>query len=109
MTRLLLVVILSASTFAQEHAPTLDVCQADQHLWHSEFQKDRATVALDFETLRLRAKEMYDCAKVDSAHEEAYENTGDAAGWAIGIRVNHFMSRHDQWDKFVEEDAAGAR
>jgi hypothetical protein len=105
----LAVLMFVAPAFAQDHAPTIEQCRADQLLWHSEFQKDRAAVTLDYDTLLRRAHEMYDCAKVDSAHKEVYENTGDGAGWAIGIRVNHFMSRHSQWDKFFEEDAAGAR
>lgn len=105
----LAVLLFVAPAFAQDHAPTTEQCRADQRLWHSEFQKDPAAVTLEYDTLLRRAHEMYDCAKVDPEHQGVYGNTGDGASMAIGIRINHFMTRHSQWDKFFEEDAAGAR
>jgi hypothetical protein len=101
--------LLSASVAAQiEHATTVAQCQADQHLWMQQLQ-DLSHPLPGFHTMTERYKEMEHCTQVDHANEVQYYNTSSEIQANQLTRLFNFVQRHDLWDKFIEEDAAGKR
>jgi hypothetical protein len=90
-----------------KHAPTVAQCQADQRLWLSELESDATSIT--FTTLRDWIIEMGDCRKIDPVHDWAYYNTYGEASGIGGLRMMTFIKRHELWDKFLAEDAAGKR
>ena len=112
-TLLLTILILAtAPAFAQqiEHAPTVDQCQADQRLWLSRLEDDKDKLMdVTDGVLTKWAKEMRSCEAVDQTNHNRYYNTRAEIGAEQYIRLSDFVVRHNLWDKFVEEDAAGQR
>src|SRR5258707_8601646 len=88
----------------QQHAPTVEVCRADAALW---YDRDAATDYLKAETLhksdnvknltpaaklslaevKVRATEMFDCARVDEAR---YQNYLEAADFYYIVMVDRY-------------------
>ena len=102
------VVLLAASLGGQvEHVPMVAQCQADQRLWSSQFDKDASS--LKCEALDKMANEMSDCATVDPPHKKDYFYTSVQALGNITLRTISFIQRHQFWDEFKAEDAAGKR
>jgi hypothetical protein len=96
-----------------EHAPTVAQCQADQRLWMSKLQD--AGKAADSSSLPAYAvieawtHEMRDCQRVDPDNKWTYYNTNGEIWVDEMIRMEDFMRRHQTWDAFIAEDAAGKR
>jgi hypothetical protein len=107
-----ILILATAPAFAQqiEHAPTVDQCQADQRLWlhRMEDTNDKLNDVTAY-TLLGWSKEMQACDAVDHANSFLYLNT-KAEIWAEKYkRLADFVDRHNLWEKFIEEDAAGQR
>ena|SRR6266436_4236917 len=109
---LVLALILTASLIGQvEHAPTVAQCQADQRLWLSKIESD-PTNQLTLPTYSVLHKwegEMRDCEDVDPDNKLRYYNTAEEISSAETTRLLDFLTRHQLWDKFLEEDEAGKR
>jgi hypothetical protein len=107
-----ILILATAPAFAQqiEHAPTVDQCQADQRLWLSRLENTNDKLNdVTTQTLLGWSKEMEACNVVDRANAFRYLNT-KAEIWAEKYtRLADFVERHNLWDKFIEEDAAGQR
>jgi arylsulfatase A-like enzyme len=103
--------ILTASLVGQvEHAPTVAQCQADQRLWLSKIESDPNQSTLPpYSVLNKWRGEMLDCADVDPDNKMRYYSTGGEFVDAGMKRLMDFLTRHQLWDKFLEEDAAGKR
>jgi len=52
---------------------------------------------------------MSQCEKVDPPNKSEYSNTSSEIDFAQAIRLMNFIHRHNLWDKFIKEDAAGQR
>ena len=105
---LILAVVMTASLGGQvEHAPTVAQCQADQRLWRAQI--DEGASSLKYEVLHERVGEMIACNDVDPPNTTEYYNTASLTFAAMAARMNKFIQRHQLWDKFLEEDAAGKR
>jgi len=111
---------------AQEHAPTMAVCQADLALWHNT---EEETDYLNQETKRindgvkntnplakltaieltLRMIEMADCKSVDKAGSQDYYEMMRFYSDVVADRYRSFLERHDLMRKFRAEDDAGIR
>ena len=100
---------LAASLTGQvEHAPTVAQCQADQRLWLSQLEgKDKST--LGFYVFTDMAVEMESCSEVDPPNATKYYNTESEATATQAKRMSKFIQRHQLWEKFLAEDAAGKR
>lgn len=109
MKLVLAIVAFTSLAWGQEieHAPTVAQCQADQRLWLSELEGDASSIA--YTTLRDWSIEMGTCWKVDPTHEAAYYNTYSEATTVEGQRTRTFIQRHQLWERFLTEDAAGKR
>ncbi|MGA2370494.1 MAG: hypothetical protein ABSG11_07480 [Candidatus Korobacteraceae bacterium] len=103
---------LQPCLFAQDHAPTVEQCRADQRLWSSvhdtQDYKD-AMSRLSAQTLKQRSDEMSDCFAVDSENSHDYFAVVAACGMEMGRRYRHFIERHHLMAQFLAEDAAGKR
>ena len=100
--------ILTVSMCGQvEHAPTVAQCQADQRLWSSQIERSAST--LTFDVLKSRGREMIECYDVDPANAKDYYTTASSATAVTAARLSKFIQRHQLWDKFIAEDAAGKR
>ena len=123
---LLLGLLLVVPVTAQEHAPTAAQCQADVAVWgntdtlseyaqaQSAFVRDgipnRTGIAkLSWTELTGRVSEMADCSKVDPQQAVRYSTAWLLYTTVESNRVNNFMTRHDLWSQFKEEDAQGKR
>jgi hypothetical protein len=49
------------------------------------------------------------CQVVDPPNRWQYFNVGEEALAAMAIRQRDFINRHDMWQQFLDEDAAGKR
>jgi hypothetical protein len=106
---LILAVVLMASLNGQvEHAPTVAQCQADERVWHMRL-KAHDTSSLKFYAVKDMGKEMLDCSDVDPDNERAYSYVAVGLTAEMNIRTMAFISRHNQWKQFIDEDAAGKR
>jgi len=93
-----------------KHAPTVEQCQADQRLWFSRLEGgDSAKIPEPYDVLSEWASEMGECDKVDPPNRQKYYDTHSEIQAYQFVRVMDFMDRHDLWDKFKAEDAAGKR
>lgn len=102
--------LLTVVTFAQEHAPTVQQCQADQRLWFDQLSKESADVSrLSIQQLNTRSKEMTDCGTIDEDHLAAYDRTAAEFHFAIESRLTNFLTRHKLMAQFLNEDAVGKR
>lgn len=101
---------LVTSVFGQDHAPTVEQCRADQHLWSDQLQNDRDEISkLSFRQITGRSEEMADCISVD--RERAMHYSIAVAGFSEHLmsRMYNFIKRHELLDQFKAEDAAGKR
>lgn len=99
------------SLFAQDHAPTVDQCRADQRLWSSgdaNAFKD-ATSRLSLRALKQRSDEMGDCFAVDSERSHQYFSLVAAYATELSGRYKDFIDRHNLMAQFLAEDATGKR
>jgi hypothetical protein len=109
MRYFVLLLLLLSSLPAQEvkHAPTVEQCHADQRLWLNKLENNSPLP--DFDTLSAWGHEMIDCLAVDPPNQKNYYNVyGEVNSEQLG-RLMGFVSRHDLWRKFIEEDKAGKR
>jgi len=103
------VVLLAASLTGQvEHAPTVAECQADQRLWLADLEGQREHLP-GFAVLGEWNHEMDNCQKVDTDNRWKYYNTSGEVDAEKLVRLINFLNRHDLYQKFKEEDAAGKR
>jgi hypothetical protein len=120
MKTILIAVLFVIPTFAQQHAPTIDVCRADAAAWtaNSSVEAKAVTAKLSFSELGLRRDEMSTCEKVDpyqfgdDASFQRYMRYVVLKGFyaeAGEIRAEAFIARHQLASQFLEEDEAGAR
>lgn len=107
----ILAFVLAASLRGQvEHAPTVEQCQADQRLWLSKLEAVPPDTNLPgFKTLQQWSSEMSDCREVDPKNGWTYFNVQSESNVLQAARMLRFLRRHNLWDKFLEEDAAGNR
>jgi hypothetical protein len=102
--------ILTSSLVGQvEHAPTVAQCQSDQRLWMSKLEGDNPSALPEYSVLGKWGHEMRDCQEVDPDNKLTYYNTQEEVNDAQYMRMMHFIVRHDMWQKFLDEDAAGKR
>jgi hypothetical protein len=94
---------------AQDHAPTVDQCRADQRLWSSQLDTPEEVNALSFRKLNKRSEEMAACSTVDEEHPTSYSLTGARLTLQKESRLFDFVTRHKLFDQFLAEDAAGKR
>ena len=96
---------------AVEHAPTVEQCQADRAYWMSKLTQadEKGTDDVPFVTLLGWDAEMEKCRAVDPPNRWQYFNVGEEALAAMTMRLRDFMVRHDVWQQFLDEDAAGKR
>ena len=110
---ILAVILLGTSVVGQvEHAPTVAQCQADQRLWLAQIEadaKDSNKGLPSLEVIRAWGSEMHNCQEVDPENSHKYYNTQSEIVTEELLRLRNFIVRHDLWDKFLEEDAAGKR
>ena len=100
--------VLECSLVGQvEHAPTVAQCQADQRLWSPQIEDKAST--LTFDVLKNRGSEMIACYDVDPTNAKDYYTTASSATAVMAARLRKFIQRHQQWDQFIAEDAAGTR
>jgi Tfp pilus assembly protein PilV len=103
--------ILTASLLGQvEHAPTVAQCQADQRLWLSQMESDHGQGSLPaYDVIDKWKWEMDDCMSVDPESKVRYYNT-ESEVWVVQMaRTKDFLKRHQMWETFLDEDAAGKR
>jgi hypothetical protein len=110
----LCVLLLSlTSLFAQDHAPTVEQCRADQRLWSSVLRDEHAFAdavsGLPVQALKQRSGEMRDCFAVDSENSHDYFVVVSAYATELSGRYRNFISRHSLMAQFLAEDAAGKR
>lgn len=95
-----------------KHAPTVTQCQADERTWAAQIdehlQHERA-LSWTYYTLKDMGEEMLACDDVDPRNHTAYINTAVEITEAMNKRAMSFIARHQLWDQFIEEDAAGKR
>ena len=96
---------------AVEHVPTVEQCQADRAYWMSKLtQADgKGTDDVQFLTLVDWDAEMEKCRAVDPPNRWQYFNVGEEALAETAIRQRKFLVRHNLWQQFLDEDAAGKR
>ena len=109
---ILAVVLTTSLTVGQDvqHAPTVAQCQADQRLWLSQMESDHGQGSLPAYPVVDKWKwEMDDCMSVDPENKVRYYNT-ESEVWVVQTaRTADFLKRHQMWETFFEEDAAGKR
>lgn len=98
-------------TGAQEikHAPTVEQCRADQRLWMGKLEESARDYLPSFGTLADWQGEMRNCESVDPENRPRYYNVLGEIGAEQDMRLEHFLDRHELYDKFIEEDKAGKR
>lgn len=118
--------VLTSGGSTQEHAPTVDVCRADQAAWgNAQAQQDYATqelqhakqgtkntnpsAELPYEELIARQGEMVTCTAVDPPNSDKYVDTDNFYTQVAGDRFENFIIRHNLMQQFLHEDAAGLR
>ena len=102
--------LCSVSVYSQvEHAPTVAQCQADQRLWFSKIEEGDSPRLPTYDVLAQWDSEMTDCLKVDPSNTIRYYNTGGEIDAITEMRLEHFLLRHQLWQEFMAEDAAGKR
>jgi hypothetical protein len=110
---LLLLVIPYQSIHAQEvqHAPTVAQCRADQSLWLSKLETQGLTDInlVSYNGLHGWVGEMLDCVQVDPQFQTRYGSTIGETHAAMNLRLEKFLTRHNLYNQFLAEDAAGKR
>jgi hypothetical protein len=101
---------LITSLFGQDHAPTVEQCRADQRLWAAQLDGSPETVSsLTYYQLNDRMAEMADCVAIDDVRAVLYSETGARFNMRQMVRLRDFVKRHELYDQFIAEDAAGKR
>lgn len=100
---------LSFPLFAQDHAPTVEQCRADQRLWAARMEDNTNIGSLSAKELNTFSGEMNDCVAVDSERENAYNLQAAMFRLEIEKRLTDFLVRHDLMQQFAAEDKAGKR
>jgi len=96
--------------YADDHAPTVAQCQADQRLWWNQLDNDKEAISkLTVRQLNERSGEMNQCGIVDKQHVESYSRTAAMFHLEIENRLRRFLERHGLMKQFVDEDRAGKR
>jgi hypothetical protein len=96
---------------AVEHAPTVEQCRADRAYWMSKIEQPdgRGTADVSYDTLTEWHKEMRKCEVVDPENSDKYYNAmGESYAEQLS-RMIDFLNRHNLWQQFDAEDAAGKR
>jgi|ERR1700691_2360040 hypothetical protein len=108
--------LVASLTFARppqavEHAPTVEQCQADRAYWKSKLGQpdEKGTDDVPFSMLVGWDAEMEKCRAVDPPNRWLYFNVGEEALAEMAIRQRAFLVRHNMWQQFLDEDAAGKR
>jgi hypothetical protein len=106
----LTVVLVASLTLGQDvqHAPTVAQCQADQRLWLSKIGGESSALP-KYDVIMRWTSEMGDCQDVDPSNKFKYYNTQAEIIAEQQICLSHFLVRHQLWQKFIDEDAAGKR
>jgi hypothetical protein len=100
---------------AVEHAPTVAQCRADLKAWWEKAGKDHGLGGITYDVLGSMSSEMTSCILVDKANRSHAESAPDYYELTVELdkqqaeRVTRFLIRHELWQKFSEEDAAGKR
>ena len=92
-----------------EHAPTVEQCRADQAYWFSKLERTHGTDDITYDNLRSWHTEMNKCAVIDPPKEWKYYNTMSESDAEVATRLMRFVNRHNLWQQFLDEDAAGKR
>ena len=116
---------LTSALRAQQHAPTVDVCQADRAAWAADEQGDyyhqetkhmrdgtkntNRVAKMSFNEINSRAHEMAMCVSVDERNSDKYSDISDFYMSVIRDRYRNFIERHHLMAQFKAEDAAGIR
>ena len=103
-----LLFLLTVAT-AQDHAPTVQQCQADRLLWWDQFDTPEVIATLSYRKLSERSGEMIDCSAVDDEHKESYRRLVAMFQMEIAQRLLSFVTRHHLMAQFMAEDAAKTR
>jgi hypothetical protein len=109
LAALVLLFSVSSSTQEVEHAPTVAQCQADQALWLSKLETRDGTSDILVQTLHKWQHEMSACEAVDSLNKSKYFNAETKIEAEIEGRELSFIYRHNPYQQFLDEDAAGKR
>lgn len=102
--------LLAATSFAQDHAPTVEQCRADQRLWWNQLDTQPEEISsLPFKKLNQRTGEMIACAAVDEERRDSYIRTQGMFQIQQSMRLLNFVERHNLMGQFLAEDKAGKR
>ncbi|MDP9161979.1 MAG: hypothetical protein M3O09_17355 [Acidobacteriota bacterium] len=104
---LLLFVAVAISRAQVKHAPSVEQCRADQRLWLAQLESSGSLP--NYRTLQGWNHEMGECSSVDSENQARYFNVRAEVVAEQASRVEEFLSRHNLYDKFIEEDNMGKR
>jgi hypothetical protein len=111
------VLLFGSGLFAQQHAPTVDVCRADAAVWRGALSKD-ALSRLSAQEVFNRNQEITQCILVDPPPYptvkgeimfETYLLLRSSYAEELANRYIAFIHRHNLSDQFLAEDAAGKR
>ena len=100
---------------AVEHALTVAQCRADLKAWWENAGKDHGLDGITYDVLGSMSSEMTSCIFVDKANRSHADSAPDYYELTVELdkqqaeRVTRFLIRHELWQKFSEEDAAGKR
>jgi hypothetical protein len=117
---------LSTISDAQQHAPTLAVCQADAAVWgnlqaqtdylnaeadrHKNNAPNRTPLAkLSLKEVVNRADEMRQCEDVDPDQAKTYLDLVGSYNHIYAAHCESFIERHHLLAQLYQEDAAGKR
>jgi hypothetical protein len=92
-----------------KHAPTVEQCRADAALWFAPNGDVRQIIMEPAGILNVKQKEMEDCIPVDPKNFEKYNVGLKAIEDVFYMRYKNFLDRHNLYQKFLDEDAAGER
>lgn len=102
--------LLLVPAFGQDHAPTVEQCRADQRLWNRQLTDGTEIIkSLTYYQLNDRMGEMADCVAVDDERAAIYAMTSGRFNAQQMIRLRDFVKRHELYQQFIAEDAAGKR
>lgn len=107
-----LMLLTASAVFAQEHAPTIAQCQADQRLWSNESIHATSGTGFDLTIKRYsivelidRSQEMMACMSVDSKDLSTYSSTAMLICTQIESRLTRYIKetgqaeKYDAWEK----------
>ena len=100
---------------AVEHAPTVAQCRADLKAWWEKAGTIQGLDDITYDVLGSMSSEMTNCVFVDRANVSHAASAPDYYELTVELdkqqaeRVRRFLTRHELWQKFSEEDAAGKR